>query len=95
MISKIQADQIVSQKGHQLSPTCERWLGLLDCAARSKKDRFDKYAEESAKFFDGNHNWMWEEKYAVDSDTGGYLNDLGEAGIGAFPRFRMSVNRAF
>lgn len=89
----IEQAKALSADGHPLKPTVDQWTELLNSSKEVKHDRFGKYAEEAAKFYDGNHDWMWKEEYALRSKTGGFLQDTS-ADV-KMPMFQMSVNRAF
>lgn len=75
-----------------LSGVCQRWLSLIKEAKKIKHELFGKYAEESAKFFDSETNFMWDNDYATKQ--GGYLSE-DSFGASGFPTFRMTVNRVF
>jgi len=78
---------ITTNQNHILAPLCQQWLRQLKLAKKRKWDKFGQYAVEGMKFYDGVHNWMWDdEKQAVK----GFL----EKGV-ALPKFRMQVNRIF
>lgn len=82
-----------SSANHPLRPVCEQWLQKIEIAQKYKQDRFGKYADEAAKFFDGPHNFMWDNDYAAPSGGGGFLQ-RGAAGD-MMPTFRMTVNKPF
>lgn len=73
-----------------LSGVCQRWLSLIKEAKKVKHELFGQFADESNKFFDFVHNFMWDDEYAM-SKQGGYLSQdsFGSSGM---PTFRMSVN---
>lgn len=73
-----------------LSGVCQRWLSLIKEAKKVKHELFGQFADESNKFFDSVHNFMWDDEYAM-SKQGGYLSQdsFGSSGM---PTFRMSVN---
>jgi hypothetical protein len=75
-----------------MSGTCETWLSLIREAKKIKHELFGQYADESAKFYDSVHNFMWESEYS--SGKGGFLAEdtFGSTG---FPYFRICVNRVF
>ena len=75
---------------HVIRPLCQQWLAKIKAAKTQKWERFGQYAEESMKFYDGAHDWMWKEEYATG--PGGFLEKGGTSG---FPTFRMTVNRVF
>jgi hypothetical protein len=68
----------------------DQWYAKIKLSLRIKHERFGKYAEETANFYDGPINFMWDRDYS--SGQGGFLQQGEEAGM---PRFRMSSNRAF
>lgn len=73
-----------------LSGVVQRWLSLIEEAKKVKHELFGQFANESAKFFDSVHNFMWSDEYAM-SKQGGFLAEdhFGSSGL---PTFRMSVN---
>ena len=79
------------QAVNPLNSLCQQWIAKIEIAKRLKKERFGKYADEASKFFDGNHNFMWEEDYFAQ-DRGGYLEGKDSS---ILPMFRMTVNRVF
>lgn len=74
---------------YPLRTLCTRWTSLLNLADKQKDDRFGKYAKEAYEFYNGDHDWMWQEEYAAGPD--GYL----ESGEVNKPTFKMTVNRIF
>ena len=64
----------------------------IEIAKNHKHDVFGQYADECMKFYDGAHNFMWEEEYAAQ--PGGFLDEDSWKG-GGFPHFKMTVNRVF
>lgn len=76
-------------RSHPLKSLCDQWLLLLARAKQEKYDRFEKYAEEARKFFDGGLKSMWDE--AEMRGNGGFLDKQG----GTLPNFRMVVNKPF
>lgn len=90
MITLDQAKQL-SANGHPLKGLTEKWLRLIKAAQESKAIKFDKYADEAMSFYNGAHDWMWKEDYAINSKTGGFLNESGEMA----PRFMMTLNKVF
>lgn len=68
------------------------WLEKIEQAKKVKHDRFQQYADEAMRFYDGAHNFMWEEKYA-SGDSGFLAKD--SFGSGGVPHFKMTVNRVF
>ena len=79
-----------NEKEHPIGPICARWLRKIEDGKKSKEELFGRYAREAVKFFDGPHDWMWNEEYATAG--GGYIDKSAK---GAMPMFRMSVNRIF
>lgn len=78
------------QIDHPLNPICEQWLEKIRLAKQVKYERFGKYAAEAMKFFDGAHDWMWNEEYSAGK--AGFLSKDQNC---ALPTFRMTVNRVF
>lgn len=72
---------------HFLAPLCQQWLRQIKEAKKHKWDKFGQYAAEGMKFFDGVHNWMWDEEHRQNR---GWL----EKGA-SLPTFQMQVNRIF
>lgn len=72
-----------------LSTTCSRWTSLIKDAEKIKHTLFGQYAAEAEKFYNSNHNFMWDRDYA--SKQGGYLseNSFGASGM---PTFRVTIN---
>lgn len=68
------------------------WLEKVEEAKKLKHDRFQQYADEAMRFYDGAHNFMWEESYA-SGDSGFLAKD--SFGSGGVPHFKMTVNRVF
>lgn len=55
-----------------LRPLVRGWLSVLNAARKDKKAKFGDDAAEAMKFFNGPHNFMWDEKYMRDKRiTGG------------------------
>lgn len=75
---------------HPLLPIVNEWIKKIDSGLEQKEERFQKYADEAKKFYDSDHNWMWDKSYAQGS--GGFLDKEAAAML---PKFRMSVNRVF
>lgn len=86
-----QAEQLRAN-GDPAKPVVDRWSRLLADAEKAKRDKFTKFAEEAAKFYDGNHDWMWSDDYAMRATTGGFLSSDKPA---PKPTFRMTVNKPF
>ena len=76
-------------KTHPLNSLCEQWLEKIAVGCKIRHERFGQYAEEATRFYDGNHDWMWQEQYA--RGVGGFLDKSG----GVMPNFRISVNKLF
>lgn len=74
---------------HPLKTICEAWLAKIQVALKVRHDNFGTYAEECSRFYDGNHNWMWDSKHARGS--GGFLDKEG----GVLPTFRVTINNVF
>jgi hypothetical protein len=76
-------------QNNPLAPYCREWMAKINAGKDAKRERFGKFADEAMKFFDGSHDWMWQEQYAMS--PGGFL----EKGAAQMPTFRMTVNRVF
>lgn len=76
---------------HPLKPVCEAWLEKIKLAGDIKNGRFSKYARECQNFYDADHDFMWKEEYAVNSQ-GGFLSKEAKSSM---PKFRMQVNKPF
>lgn len=74
---------------HPMRQIVDTWLAKLDIAQKERTERFGKYAEEATRFYDGNHDWMWQDEYA--RGNGGFLDKEG----GVLPHFRITVNKLF
>lgn len=79
--------ETASSPQHILSPICQAWLAKIKDAKARKWKEFGQYAVEGMKFYDGAHDWMWDEER---KSANGWL-DKGAA----LPTFRMQVNRIF
>lgn len=75
-----------------LAYVADAWLGVLEVAERVKNERFSQYAREAMNFYDGPHNWMWENDYSRNSKGGGFLDTNSTV---RKPVFRMTTNRVF
>ncbi len=75
-----------------LAGTCKRWTSLIAEAKKIKHELFGKYAEECQKFFDSDHNFMWDREYATKQ--GGYISE-DSFGATGMPTFRVCVNKPF
>ena len=76
---------------HPLAPVCMQWLRKISLAMDFKHDLFGKFADEACKYYDGSHNFMWNDEYSRQQTTG-FLDSESDA---VLPMFRMTVNRAF
>ncbi len=74
---------------HPMKAICDQWIAKIDLALKDRHERFGKYAEEAMNFFHGNHDWMWDDKYACGPS--GFLDREGALK----PTFRISVNKLF
>lgn len=83
----MQTTDITTGQQHILAPLCQQWLRQIKEAKKHKWDKFGQYAAEGMKFYDGVHNWMWDDE---QKNVKGFL----EKGV-ALPKFRMQVNRVF
>jgi hypothetical protein len=75
---------------HPLKTIVDTWLAKIDLAYKQKNDRFQKWADESMKFFDGAHDWMWQEHLPKAAPAPGSTNSNQW-----MPMFRMTYNRMF
>lgn len=75
---------------HPLASLVAVWLEKINQAKRQRWEKFGQYGAEAMKFYDGAHDFMWQEEYALGQQ--GFLAKDGNAYL---PRFRMSVNRLF
>lgn len=64
----------------------QTWVKKLNAAVAYKKV-FTEDAKEAGNFFDGEHNWMWQDSYARGEK--GYNSSI------APPNFRIQVNKVF
>jgi hypothetical protein len=76
-------------QAHPMRSIVDSWLGKIEIGLKERHERFGKYAEEATRFYDGNHDWMWQDHYA--RGNGGFLDKEG----GVLPNFRISVNKLF
>jgi hypothetical protein len=74
---------------HPMKEIVDAWLGKIQQAIEVRKDKFGRFAEEAEKFFNGDHNWMWDD--TVARGGGGFLDKEG----GTLPTFRITVNKLF
>jgi hypothetical protein len=74
---------------HPLRGICDDWLAKIELALQDRHEKFGQYAEEAHRFFDCNHDWMWQDKYS--RGPSGFLDKEG----GILPTFRISVNKLF
>lgn len=79
----------VDLTAHPMRTICESWLAKIQLALKVRKEKFGSSAEECQRFYDGNHNWMWDSKYSRGS--GGFLDKEG----GVLPTFRVTINNVF
>ena len=80
-------NDITTGQQHILAPICQAWIAKIKDAKQRKWKDFGQYAVEGMKFYDGTHDWMWQEE---KKNASGFL----EKGA-ALPTFRMQVNRMF
>lgn len=79
---------MVSVQENPLYKLCQQWLVLLQEAEKQKNERFTKYANETYKFYNGAHNWMWKSEYARAEN--GFLDPESNVTL---PRFMMSISK--
>lgn len=84
---------------HPLRPLVRAWLTRLKAAGKHKNKAFQEDAEEAMRFFNGPHNWMFNEE-ANRSKKGGYFSDRRGAEAGEEnteemlpPSFRICINK--
>lgn len=77
---------------HPLRGICEGWRQLLKQAQDDKEEKFQKYANEAQKFFDGPHNFMWQNDYCKGGE--GFMG-VGAQGGAGLPKFRMTCNKLY
>jgi hypothetical protein len=73
---------------HILHPICQAWDKKLEDAKKRKWKEFGQYAVEGMNFFDGTHDWMWQDE--AKTNKGGFLAEGA-----SMPTFRMQINRMF
>jgi hypothetical protein len=73
---------------HPMRNIAESWLAKIDLAIRVRDEEFGQYAKEAEMFFDGAHNFMWDQRYR--QGPGGFLDQDG-----MLPTFRIQVNKLF
>lgn len=76
------------QSQYPLQELCNAWITRINHARETKWEQFGRYAEEAQNFYDGPHDWMWEDGYSKGPD--GFLREAGEA---MRPTFKMTVNK--
>lgn len=74
---------------HPMRTICDAWLAKIKLALEVRKEKFGRYAEETLKFFDGPHDFMWQEGYS--QGPGGFLQKQE----GVLPTFRVTINNVF
>lgn len=78
---------------HPLGLVVAAWLEKLKLARKHKDENFGKWAKEALQFFDGAHDFMWDDK--ASGPGGGGANILSQGSNTWKPRFRMTYNRMF
>jgi len=73
---------------YPLGGLCQQWRELIQKAKEQRHEEFGKYAEETGKFFDSAHNWMWKEEYAKAEE--GFLRQDGNQRL---PGFMVTINK--
>lgn len=74
---------------HPMRSICDAWLAKIQLALKVRHEKFGSSAEECSRFYDGNTNWMWDDKYS--RGTSGFLDKEG----GVLPTFRVTINNVF
>ena len=74
---------------HPFKSITDIWLSKINLAINEKNERFQKWADESMRFFDGAHDWMWQEIPPKVAAIGATDNNQW------MPMFRMTYNRMF
>jgi hypothetical protein len=80
---------VITQPAHPMKNVSDAWLAKIEMALKVRDEEFGVYAEEAMNFFDGDHNWMWQDSYTRGNS--GFLDKQG----GSLPTFRISVNKLF
>lgn len=81
--------QSADNTNHPFKAIIDIWMSKITLAINEKHERFQKWADESMRFFDGAHDWMWQDippKVPAISST-----DNNQW----MPMFRMTYNRMF
>ena len=76
-------------KTHPMKSIVDAWLEKIKLALEVRHEKFGKYAEEISRFYDGPHDFMWQNDYA--KGRGGFLDK--ESGV--LPTFRVTINEVF
>src|SRR5262245_4253699 len=77
-------------KAHPMRQICDAWLEKIDLALKVREDKFGRFAEEATRFYDGPHDFMWQDSYS--KGPGGFL-DKDNSGV--LPTFRVTINNVF
>ena len=78
--------------GSLLEPLVKGWIGKITLALEHKKRRFQDDADEALRFFNGPHDFMYDERYSRKS--GGFRFGGGDGEGHPNPSFRMTINKA-
>lgn len=73
---------------HPFKSIIDIWMSKINLATSKKAECFQKWADESMRFFDGAHDWMWQ-------DMQPKIPTIGDSDNQWMPMFRMTYNRMF
>lgn len=74
-------------RDYPLATVCTQWLTLLEKAKGQKRIRFQQYADEIYRFYNGSPNWMWK---GLSANNDGYLEDTNGLPM---PQFQIQMNK--
>ena len=81
--------QAADNVSHPFKAILDIWMSKITLATNEKNERFQKWADESMRFFDGAHDWMWQDIPPKVPAIGATDNNQW------MPMFRMTYNRMF
>lgn len=82
--------ELTNESGpHPMRSIVSKWLAKVKVGKQVKNDRFQKFADESMRFYSANHDFMWSEEYAQGG--GGFLSK----GASVLPKFRFTYAKPF
>jgi len=73
---------------YPLREICEAWRQVVRIGREQRDEQFGQFANELRKFFNSDHQFMWEETYARGKS--GYLKRDGQIRM---PEFKISINK--